>query len=42
MRSHEANPKVQQAVALLPWEHISYLMSKFNDNDGDELLSLVA
>ena len=30
---HEANPKVQQAVALLPWGHINYLMSKFGDND---------
>lgn len=33
VRFHQANPKVQQAVALLPWGHISYLMSKFGDND---------
>ncbi len=33
VRFHEANPKVQQAVALLPWGHINYLMSKFDDND---------
>ena len=33
VRFHDANPKVQQAVALLPWGHISYLMSKFEDND---------
>ena len=33
VRFHEANPKVQQAVALLPWGHINYLISKFDDND---------
>lgn len=32
-RFHDASPKVQQAVALLPWGHISYLMSKFDNND---------
>lgn len=33
VRSHEADPKVQQAVALLLWGHINYLLSKFDDND---------
>ncbi len=33
MRFYDASPKVQQAVALLPWGHISYLMSQFENND---------
>ena len=33
VRFHEADPKVQRAVALLPWRHISYLMAKFEEND---------
>lgn len=32
-----ADTKVQQAVALLPWGHITYLISKF-DNDLDAIL----
>lgn len=34
IRFHTADQKVQQAVALLPWGHISYLMSKFGDDDN--------
>lgn len=33
VRFHTSNPKVQQSVALLPWGHVNYLMSKFEDND---------
>lgn len=29
---HSADQKVQQAVALLPWGHINYLITKFKDN----------
>lgn len=34
VRFHKADPKVQQAVALLPWGHISYLMSRFDNDDA--------
>ena len=33
VRFHDASPKVQQAVALLPWGHLNYLISKFEDNN---------
>lgn len=36
LRFHNSNPKVQQAVAFLPWGHISYLMSKFDDDEAIE------
>ncbi len=32
-RFSESDPKVQQAVALLPWGHTLKLMQKFRDND---------
>lgn len=32
-RYHACNPKLQQAVAVLPWSHNMLLMSKFKDND---------
>lgn len=33
-RFHIADQKVQQAVALLPWGHINYLITKFADDDN--------
>ena len=33
VRFHNADPKVQQAVALLPWGHINYMITKLKDND---------
>lgn len=34
VRFNEADPKVRQAVALLPWWNTLYLMSKFGDDDN--------
>lgn len=33
VRFYQSSPKVQRSVALLPWRHISYLMTKFEDDD---------
>lgn len=33
VRFHDVDQKVQQAVALLPWGHINYLITKFKDDD---------
>lgn len=33
-RFHNSDPKLQQAVVVLPWGHISYLLTKFGDDDN--------
>lgn len=33
MRFHNSDTKLQQAVVVLPWGHINYLITKFKDND---------
>lgn len=40
MRFHDTDLKVQQAVALLPWGHISYLMSKLDDDEAIKYYAL--
>ena len=32
-RFHKSDSKLQQAVGVLPWGHINYLITKFKDND---------
>lgn len=33
-RFHNSNPKLQQAVVVLPWGHINHLITKFGDDDN--------
>lgn len=33
VRFHASDSKLQQAVVVLPWGHINYLITKFGDND---------
>ena len=33
LRFHNSDRKLQQAVVVLPWGHINYLITKFKDND---------
>ena len=37
LRFHESDKKLQQAVVVLPWGHINYLITKFKDNDREIL-----
>ncbi|MBD5367453.1 MAG: DUF1016 domain-containing protein [Bacteroides sp.] len=37
LRFHESDKKLQQAVVVLPWGHINYLITKFKDNDKEIL-----
>ena len=34
VRFHNSDPKLQQAVVVLPWGHINYLITKFGDDDN--------
>lgn len=34
VRFHDSNPKLQQAVVVLPWGHINHLITKFGDDDN--------
>lgn len=33
-RFHKSDPKLQQAVVVLPWGHINHLITKFGDDDN--------
>lgn len=37
VRFHNSNPKLQQAVVVLPWGHINHLITKFGDDDNSIL-----
>ena len=37
VRFHNADPKLQQAVVVLPWGHINHLITKFGDDDNSIL-----
>lgn len=34
VRFHNSDPKLQQAVVVLPWGHINHLITKFGDDDN--------
>lgn len=34
VRFHESDSKLQQAVVVLPWGHLNYLITKFGDDDN--------
>lgn len=34
VRFHDSNPKLQQAVVVLPWGHINHLITKFGNDDS--------
>ena len=34
VRFHDSDPKLQQAVVVLPWGHINHLITKFGDEDN--------
>ncbi len=34
VRFHDSDPKLQQAVVVLPWGHLNYLLTKFGDDDN--------
>ena len=34
VRFHDSDPKLQQAVVVLPWGHINLLITKFGDDDN--------
>ena len=34
VRFHSSDPKLQQAVVVLPWGHINHLITKFGDDDN--------
>lgn len=37
VRFHDSDPKLQQAVGVLPWGHINHLITKFGDDDNSIL-----
>lgn len=37
VRFHNSDPKLQQAVGVLPWGHINQLITKFGDDDNSIL-----